>query len=288
MRTAVISSQCFRECTHCSWTCSLHQVHEVRECRRSHQERQQSQTRVLQTWGVSLSTNVVWHGLGGIATPLVTLLRLSHQSEGVVFYNIHQHTFLTKLFLILVCDNKNLVQHFLRDNSENTNLFVFSTPTTITLSESETTQHFMNSILQERREHRCIHFTCIGNGCTEVNSGGEHWSSSQYLVTIHEFRDLTTPCVTLSQLSHELLQIVIQWQFKFCRFLFPFIPFFLRSIIKEIFPSIIKSRSTHNQITETLTSLMFKPQSWLYTRLLITSQALVSFERSYQIVHKPS
>jgi len=44
----------------------------------------------------------------------------------------------------------------------------------------------------------------------------------------------------------------------------------------------------HNQITETLTSLIFKPQSWLYTRLLIMSQAFLSFERSYQIVHKPS
>jgi hypothetical protein len=62
----------------------------------------------------------------------------------------------------------------------------------------------------------------------------------------------------------------------------------LGCIIQEIFPSILKSRTTHNQITETLTSLMFKPQSWLYTRLLITSQAFFNFERSYQIVHKPS
>jgi len=142
-----------------------------------------------------------------------------------------------------------------------------------------------------------LNSSSFSSGMSKISPGASAISdqSSSYMVCLSGTNvmyqgsgGITTPLVPPSQLSHELGQIVIQWQLKFRCFLFPFIPFFLRCIIEEIFPSILKCRSTHNQITETLTSLIFKPINWFVTRLQITSQAFFNLERSYQIVQQPS
>jgi len=55
------------------------------------------------------------------------------------------------------------------------------------------------------------------------------------------------PCTSYSSgTSNEFLNIIIQGQFKAVSLTFPFCPFLLRSIINEVFESILKSRTAHN------------------------------------------